>query len=153
MAAVNAAVNKNYDKLSVGQMQSGIAGVTAESLGLTLNDVLQMGYTSLDAFNKDMIAAQKNAQAAWTTELSTHTNGVAEAMRTVADSSNDAIRSISQSALKAYGDMLDGFGSAQETAAFNTALMDIMTANADNAEEIMIAASSIDWSQGNVALD
>jgi hypothetical protein len=63
------------------------------------------------------------------------------------------LQNISYSTLKAYGDMLEGFGDSAEATNFSNALTGIMEANSEDAEAIMQAATGIDWSQGEVALE
>ena len=153
MAAVNAAVNGNYDKLNISQFKNGITSVTAQSLGLSAEELKTMGYDSADAFNAAMAEAQKNAAADWDKTLRSHTSGVDQAMNAIASSTNDGLQNISYSTLKAYGDMLEGFGNSAEATNFSNALTGIMEANSEDAEKIMQAATGIDWSQGQVALD
>jgi hypothetical protein len=153
MAAVSAAVNRDYDKLNVNQIMSGNFGANAKSLGLSADDLKAMGYDSAAAFNSAMAEAQKNAAADWDKTLRAHTSGVDQAMNAIASSTNTGLQNISYSTLKAYGDMLEGFGDSAEATNFSNALTDIMEANFEDAEAIMQAATGIDWSQGEVALE
>jgi hypothetical protein len=49
--------------------------------------------------------------------------------------------------------MLEGFGDSAEATDFSNALTGIMEANSEDAEAIMQAATGIDWSQGEIALE
>jgi hypothetical protein len=91
MAAVNAAVNQNYNKLNVNQIMSGNFGANAQSLGLSAEDLKAMGYDSAAAFNAAMAEAQKNAAADWDKTLRTHTSGVDQAMNAIASSTNTGL--------------------------------------------------------------
>lgn len=158
MAAVNAAVNQNYDKLNVNQIMSGNFGASAQSLGLSADDLKAMGYDSAAAFNSAMAEAQKNAAADWDKTLRTHTSGVDNAMNAIATSTNDNLKNISYSTLKAYGDMLEGFGSKENAETFNSALTNLLSdeelkLSGEDTEAIMQAAAGIDWSQGAIALE
>jgi hypothetical protein len=67
-------------------------------------------------------------------------------MKDIASSTNTELQNISYGTLKAYGDMLEGFGNSAEATQFSAALTGIMEANAEDAEAIMHAATGIDWS-------
>ena len=148
-AALNAVTNKDYSKLNVSQMKNGF---TLDATTITDEDLTKMGY-SREEFTNMQAAVQTAAQQEWTNLLNTHTKGAKQAMEAIADSQVEGLKTLSSGALDAYGTMLEGFGDSESMTNFNTALTDIIGANSEHAEEIIQAATNIDWSQGSVALD
>ena len=152
-AAVTAATSGDTSKLSLNQIQNG---VDASTLGLDETDLANLGYETIEALQADLDAAIADALEGWNKTISTYSSGAQTQMNAIAQSSNEAINSISQATLLSYGNMIQSvqqMGGQAAAENMGSALTTLMEENADKAEEIMQAASGIDWSQGASALN
>ena len=152
-AAVTAATTGDASQLNLNQIRNG---VDASSLGLTQEDLDTLGYATIDELQSELDAAIAEARDNWDQTISTYSSGAQEQMNQIADSTNEAINSISQATVLNYGQMIQDVQQMGGQAAadnMGNALTTLMSENADKAEEIMQAASGIDWSQGEGALN
>lgn len=152
--AVTAAMTGDTSGLNLKQLQG--EAITADSLGLSAEDLKVMGYESADAFNAAMKTAQEKAAKGWEITLSNYSDTTEKLMRQVGNSSNEALQNISQASVKAYGNMLEAIesaGGSDAAEAMSEGLMGLMEQHSAKAEEIMNAAASIDWSKGEASLN
>ena len=152
MAATDAVLTGNYKDLSLAQIQNG---VDASSFGFTQADLENMGYATLAEFQADLDNAIVEANNSWSNTLKNYSDLASGHMQAIGNSNVEAINSISQASVEAYGKMLEGIQTAggDDTAnAMADSITKIMEKNSSKAQDIMNLASGIDWSKGEEAL-
>ena len=152
MAATDAVLTGNYKDLSLAQIQNG---VDASSFGFTQTDLENMGYATLAEFQADLDNAIVEANNSWSNTLKNYSDLASGHMQAIGNSNVEAINSISQASVEAYGKMLEGIQTAGGDDAANAmadSITTIMEKNSSKAQDIMNLASGIDWSKGEEAL-
>ena len=114
-----------------------------------------MGYATLAEFQADLDNAIVEANNSWSNTLKNYSDLASGHMQAIGNSNVEAINSISQASVEAYGKMLEGIQTAggDDTAnAMADSITKIMEKNSSKAQDIMNLASGIDWSKGEEAL-
>jgi len=105
MAATDAVLTGNYKDLSLAQIQNG---VDASSFGFSQDDLKNMGYATLADFQADLDNAIVEANNSWSNTLKNYSDLASGHMQAIGNSNVEAINSISQASVEAYGKMLEG---------------------------------------------
>lgn len=154
--AVVAAKKKNADSLTVGSLSQSYTATDFNNL--TADDIKNFGFEGVTTADQlaEMLNTQKQDVKNNLTAYATAQGQAAfDAIEYILNSQNDAFKDLSQQNLNNYASMIGNLqfqGGEAVANNFATSFNALLESNADHAKEIMQTATTIDWSQGDKAM-